>query len=120
MFWKQLDEQYFRDVDLDDARVSLDELIKSVATPIDNEDRYCHAPFPAKTLNMGGNSGPKHVRQWYNNRATPKPSQIMNREINSNLGFIQNEDWNASDTKQGQLSLLKKISSEELGFFECK
>ena len=44
----------------------------------------------------------------------------MNREINSNLGFIQNEDWNASDTKQGQLSLLKKISSEELGFFECK
>lgn len=120
MFWKQLDEQYFRDVDLDDARVSLDELIKSVATPIEYEDRYIQGTLPANNLNIGGNNGPKHVKQWYNNRATPKPSQIMNREMESTLGFIQNEDCNAPDIRQGQLSLLKKISIDELGFFESK
>jgi hypothetical protein len=44
----------------------------------------------------------------------------MNREMESTLGFIQNEDWNAPDIRQGQLSLLKKISIDELGFFESK
>ena len=119
-FWKHLDEQYFRDVDLADARVSLDELIKSVAAPIEREDRYIYRAFPANNLNMGGNNGPKLARQWYNNRATPKPTQTMNRDLNSNLGFIQNEDQRASYIRQGQLSLLKKISIDELGFYDCK
>ena len=119
-FWNHLDEQYFRDVDLADARVSLDELIKSVATPIESGDRYIKGTLPANNLNMGGNNAPKLVRQWYNNRATPKPTQTMNRDLNSNLGFIQNEDQKASCIRQGQLSLLKKISIDELGFYDCK
>jgi len=42
--------------------VSLDELIKSVATPIESEDRYIKGTLPANNLNMGGNNAPKLVR----------------------------------------------------------
>lgn len=42
--------------------MSLDELLKSVATPIENEDRYIETPLTAKTVNKGGSRSIKEAK----------------------------------------------------------
>lgn len=42
--------------------MSLDELIKSVATTIENEDQYIETPLSAKTVYKGGSRGIKEAK----------------------------------------------------------
>jgi hypothetical protein len=92
-----------------DARVSLKKLIKSVATPIENEERYTGETSllnGANNFYKGGRSRFYQGRLWYNNRATPHPGQVSGTEDSLALGFIQNEEY--IDPTRTQSSNLKK------------
>ena len=39
-FWKNLDEEYFKELNIEEAQVSVEELIDTIAHPIEGEEKY--------------------------------------------------------------------------------